>query len=117
MLLFLPSYSIPQPENPITDECVWWDTGDGGMPNRTGLVGTVKFDKDVTLYVKQAPIGGTDDDLVVVNNDGNGDILPANQTHTVKVYFSGGRTQVVLAPSAECNDWFVNGSVTSRPVL
>lgn len=116
-VMHLPDHVIPQPENPGSDECIWWDTGNGGMPNRTGLVGTVKFDKAVTLYVKQAPLDGTDGDLVVVNNNGNADVLTADEVHFIKVYFSGGRTQVVLVPSEACDDWFVNGSITSRSVL
>lgn len=118
MYQVLPDYIVPPPAMPGANvEAIWIDTKDGGYTSRSGLLGTVKFDQAVTLYVRKASLGAADGDLIIVNNGGAGDVLPANIPHEIKVYFGGARTQVALKPADTCAVWHVDGRITSRPVL
>ncbi len=120
-----PDEVITPPANPgANSQVVWFDTknhdfgsGRPGCLDRSGFLGSIRFDQAVTLSIKKGPFGVADADLVVANNDGAADVMPANETHEVKAYFGGGRTQIVLTTVTACTVWHVDGRLTSRPVL
>jgi hypothetical protein len=109
----LPDYVIPPPAMPAAGtEVVWFDTGDGGMLSHTGVIGTVLFDQEVTLYVRKASAGGE----LFVANGGSGEVLPPNVPREITVRLAGGRTQIALKPTVDCTVWHVDARLTSRPL-
>jgi hypothetical protein len=104
-------YIIPPPANPgPAADVTWFDTGDGGMPNVAGVIGELKFDQPVTLFIESAVLGsGT---LIVTNGSGSGQVIAAGALEVVAVRFRGARTRLRLRtghPAPSANSWHVNG--------